>query len=516
MAQKRLSMSSARSVVARSPSPFSRGEGGGFGPPSKEAEEWVKAWQGVFAKDLIDSPVVTVNADTSVEEACDLLLSKDILCLAIKSNSPESDSQSDSDSESTISGLFDFADVNAFLTLAATRHTFHPDYLRENPRIEKIVAAAKAGRVPVHLVSNLSEKNPLAVLPHDATLISLLGIFSRGTHRVLIQSPPPSSGYLGSVSDGRLLEYFFSYAQQQQNQAQPSRSYSQPSPSIITSTSSQNPPTSASQPQPTSSTTTSKPLPATTSSPTPSPTFHTFLQTPLHILSPSLPSLTLFSAVISCSSSSKVLDAMKLMSECGVSSCAVLDEGEGRLLSAVSVTDIGRIVVPAQSNQILSTPLHQLIAHIKEPLGSTDGIERYPVYSVSTNSTLIYAMEKLLATSTHRLFITSDSAGSSSTNLAAKGTNLTGIISIVDILSLFARVANVPNVDPTRMQRHRRASSVSSQGSMSSGEFIPNSPLSRSSSLNRSPRSGGRRDSLRNSVGSLDGGFKWADRVPIP
>jgi hypothetical protein len=66
------------------------------------------------------------------------------------------------------------------------------------------------------------------------------------------------------------------------------------------------------------------------------------------------------------------------MSEEGVSSVAVLDDDSGVLLSAVSVTDIGRIVVPSQSKQILSTPLHQFVALIKAPDGSTDGADRYP------------------------------------------------------------------------------------------------------------------------------------------
>lgn len=38
----------------------------------------------------------------------------------------------------------------------------------------------------VHLAYNLadlSEKNPLEVLPHDATIISLLTVFAKGTHR---------------------------------------------------------------------------------------------------------------------------------------------------------------------------------------------------------------------------------------------------------------------------------------------------------------------------------------------
>ena len=97
-----------------------------------------------------------------------------------------------------------FADVNAFLTLAATQHTLRPEELEERPRIAGIVESAKAGVVPVHLVSSkhvffvdcrslisdyitvqtdLSEKNPLEVLYDTDTIVELLGVFAKGTHR---------------------------------------------------------------------------------------------------------------------------------------------------------------------------------------------------------------------------------------------------------------------------------------------------------------------------------------------
>ncbi|KAJ7742652.1 hypothetical protein DFH07DRAFT_835941 [Mycena maculata] len=386
-----------------------------------DAQQWVEDWQKVLARDLIDSRIVEVDADTSVEDACETLLSEKILCLAVKAIEPHGDKES-------YAGLFDFADVNAFLTLAATRHALLRD---DNPRVDAIISAARAGHVPVHLVSNLSEKNPLETIPDSASLISLLEVFSRGAHRALIRSPDGSC--LGIVSDRRLLTWFAEYT-------------------------------------PTAS----------------------FLATPL--LSLWLPSLHLFSAVVTATSTSSVLDAMRLMSEEGVSSVAVLDDDSGVLLSAVSVTDIGRIVVPSQNNQILSTPLNQFVALIKAPDGSTDGVDRYPVYAVSPTSLLSFTIQKLLATNSHRLFITSDTNGSTSPIIptARIPGNLTGIVSIVDILSLFARLAHL-DVDPARMQRHRRASSASS-----------NSAHSARSGSRPSSRSGvrvGRTPSLRTSTG---------------
>lgn len=94
-----------------------------------------------------------------------------------------------------------YADVNAFLVLAATRNkpTKGEDPADPN-RAEKIIAAATAGHVPVQLVSSefglvgpvsdcpdidadLSDKNPLHTLPHDANLVDLLALFAGGAHR---------------------------------------------------------------------------------------------------------------------------------------------------------------------------------------------------------------------------------------------------------------------------------------------------------------------------------------------
>jgi hypothetical protein len=110
------------------------------------------------------------------------------------------------------------------------------------------------------------------------------------------------------------------------------------------------------------------------------PSFQKFLTNSL--CSFALPSLNLYDAIVASTANSTVLDAMKLMSEEGVSSVAVLDAESAILLSAVSVTDIGKvcsvwhstvtgihfyfkIVVPSESKHILSTPLHQFVSLIK-------------------------------------------------------------------------------------------------------------------------------------------------------
>ncbi|KAG9221775.1 hypothetical protein CCMSSC00406_0006718 [Pleurotus cornucopiae] len=385
--------------------------------PSVDRGEWIGDWQQVYARDIIDSPLISVDSDTSVEDACELLLSEDIMCLAVRAQSQDANSPS-------YAGLFDFSDVNAFLTLAATRHTFLPEFLAQNPKIDGIVAAARAGRVPVKLVSDLSEKNPLKTVRNDASIIALLEVFAGGAHRVLVKSESPDEPFIGMVSDRSLLSWFHSYAQR-------------------------------------------------------TPSFCEYLSHPLSSLG--LPSLNIHSSVVAASSVASVLDAMKLMSEEGVSSVAVVDEESGALLSAVSVTDIGKIVVPSESNQILSTPLQQFIAQIKEPDGSLDGADN--LFNFTIDPIVIYHGE-----APSKLFVTRESGpGTSPVISPSYSTNLTGIVSVVDVLSLFARLADIPNVDPTRMQRHRRASSASSHSSMSDLDIIRSRSSSRTSTR-RSPR----------------------------
>ena len=102
----------------------------------------------------------------------------------------------------------------------------------------------------------------------------------------LIQAPPPSTDFLGIVSDQSLLSWF--------------ATHSQSIPSLLS-----------------------------------------YLSNPLSSLN--LSSLYLYTAVVAAKASDTVLDAMKLMSDQGVSSVAVIEEENGSLLSAVSVTDIGKV-----------------------------------------------------------------------------------------------------------------------------------------------------------------------------
>lgn len=120
------------------------------------------------------------------------------------------------------------------------------------------------------------------------------------SHTVLVKSPPGSSeSHLGMISDRRLLAYFSASAR---------------------SSDSARPPLPSAQP---------------------SSSFLRYVSNPLSSLP--LPSLNLYFEVVAVHSKNSVLDAMRMMSDLGVSSVAVLEEEGGGLLSAISVTDIGQV-----------------------------------------------------------------------------------------------------------------------------------------------------------------------------
>ncbi|KDQ09154.1 hypothetical protein BOTBODRAFT_165200 [Botryobasidium botryosum FD-172 SS1] len=378
-------MSSRRKTFASS----ARGEASDDAAPTP-----VPLWsqEPIWARDLVEEPVVSINGDAAVERACETLLSNEASCLVVYSIDG-------SDSSKSYDGLFDYADVNAYLNLAINANSLSPEDL-ERQQVEMIINNAKdGGDVPVRLACDLSEKNPMVVQTQNSTHLSLLREFSQGKHRVAIKN---NAGEIeGIVSDRRLVQWLMTHA---------------PSHPVLSAT----------------------------------------LQLPISELNIGS------RMVISAPADSTIRDAMAMMSAEGVSSIAVVDHN-GNLLSAVSVTDIGKLIVPSQSKSVLNTTLLQFISKIKEPEGLTDGAERYPAFSVVPSSTLGYTMQKILAINAHRVFITDDPNLPASPG-GAPG-NLRGVVSLVDILSVFARLAGIPNVDPGQMRLRRASSSSSSRSS---------------------------------------------------
>ncbi|EJU02470.1 hypothetical protein DACRYDRAFT_116148 [Dacryopinax primogenitus] len=355
--------------------------------PSSKFQEYLVS-SPLRAIHLIDEPAVVVSGDAAVEDACaELLKAGPGACLVVQSSDAEGVHQD---------GLFDYADANSFLLLGLNARSLSSP---TDPRVSQIILASRQGVVPIRLACNISQKNPMEVREEDASLETLLQIYSTGTHRVVIQPQPPTQPPKGLATDLSLISHLLH---------------------------------------------------------TPDPSVHSLLSLPLQSLLPDPPN-----PVIATSTDSTILDAMTLMDSEGVNSVAVLD-ANGNLHSAVSVTDIGRLVIPSLSKDVLSTKLGEFVQRIKWSAGETDGRDHFPVYSVLTSSTLEYMMEKLVATKAHRLFLVDDPLVPTS---PSRYGNLRGVVSVVDILSIFARLAGLPDVDPFHLRRKRRTSSTSSLSS---------------------------------------------------
>ncbi|KAG8770363.1 cell separation during budding [Ceratobasidium sp. 428] len=379
---------------------------------SLDLDDLDSTWSALDISQLIE-PIVEVEASISVERACEVLLEKKTWCLAIMTES--------AGAQPVCTGLFDFGDANAYMHLAVTANKLTAEDM-QNDRIAQIVSSARLRKeVPVELACNLSEKNPLVMLRKDASLTTLLEIFSRGTHRVLVEGQEQQ--VKGIITDSALVKFFAS----------------------------------------THDTITASPVIA-------------------QVLASSLIDLGVITPppIVSASPDSTVLDAMTLMSQEGVSSIAVFDPDVGVLMSAVTVTDIGQLVIPSESKSVLAMKLAAFVSEIKNPHGMADGEDRYPVYSVLPTSTLGYTIEKLIATKVHRVFV-ADEPEPSSPHTFGQG-NLRGVVSLVDVLAVFARRLGI-NANPGMMRDRRRRGSSASVSSTSTKSHPNSNSLRRNSSI---------------------------------
>lgn len=212
-----------------------------------------------------------------------------------------------------------------------------------------------------------------------------------------------------------------------------------------------------------------------------------------------------------------LIEAFMKMNSLKVSSLAVIDRNY-HLLGNISVTDVRIVSKSSRSDLLYKTCLH-FISVILNLRGLENGQDSFPIFHVTTSSSLARTIAKLVATKSHRLWIVKpdnpvpqQSAAGSNTPLSPAGTGssydrhssisgtplmqsnsfssemaaanaaavsqdkersngkLVGVISLTDILSLFARTLGKDHVDPSiaRKQRRRSSSSGSSSSRMSS------------------------------------------------
>lgn len=237
-------------------------------------------------------------------------------------------------------------------------------------------------------------------------------------------------------------------------------------------------------------------------------------------------------------------EALALLLDEGVSSLAVLDNGNN-VVGNISTTDT-KLLTKSSSLPLLRNTCIHFISVILSARGMYEGKDSFPVFHVTPTSTLAHTVAKLVATKSHRMWITDPPMSSGpptpslktasmvpfSTHNSSIGSGgqhhvqhpqatssdpfqvadaspktpmitpsgpsisasawpgasisgrLVGVVSLTDILILFAKVGGLETADPNEIRlRRRRSSSSSVRRSLDLGRPVrPSGDLSRRTS----------------------------------
>ncbi|KAI2602691.1 hypothetical protein GGR54DRAFT_490294 [Hypoxylon sp. NC1633] len=199
---------------------------------------------------------------------------------------------------------------------------------------------------------------------------------------------------------------------------------------------------------------------------------------------------------IAVNADSPLTEALNLMSQEGLSSVAVVDNGLN-VIGNISTTDV-KLLTNATSLPLLQNSCMHFISVILTEQGVEKGKDSFPVFYVNPYSTLAHTVAKLVATHSHRMWIVESASPSpsapgtpslgptvliptpSSSQTSLTGSHfpsvppastipgshlsgrLTGVVTLTDILNLFARSTGLHPSDPSEQRARRRRSSSSS------------------------------------------------------
>ncbi|EKG10642.1 Cystathionine beta-synthase core [Macrophomina phaseolina MS6] len=224
----------------------------------------------------------------------------------------------------------------------------------EASEIQSFNELAQKGRegkpIPLKDVKDLGKKEPLITLPHTASLTKAVEIFGSGIHRIIIVKEH-SSDVIGILTQLRLMGFFW-----QNGRNFPSIEQLYPS---------------------------------------------------------SLRELNLGSQqVIAINGDKPVTDALELMHNEGITSLPVLDN-QNNVVGNISHVDV-RLLTKTTALPLLRSSCIHFISVILSERGMNDGKDSFPVFHVTPQSTLAHTVAKLVATKSHRMWITTPPSPASS------------------------------------------------------------------------------------------------------
>lgn len=217
---------------------------------------------------------------------------------------------------------------------------------------EELARKAREGiKIPLKDVKDLGRKEPLTTLPASASVMAAVETFGGGVHRVVVVDEHNQNEVIGIFSQFRLVKFLWENG----------RSF---------------PVIDQLYPQ-------------------------------------ALRDLKIGSReVISINGDKPLAEALQIMNNEGISSVAVVDN-HTNVVGNISVTDV-KLLTRSSSLPLLHNTCTHFISVILSTRGLVDGKDSFPVFHVNPGSTLAHTVAKVVATKSHRLWITDPLSPSSS------------------------------------------------------------------------------------------------------
>ncbi|KAJ5122606.1 Protein sds23 [Penicillium atrosanguineum] len=245
---------------------------------------------------------------------------------------------------------FDYSDLNTYLLLAAGLTLPAEEHRASYDELAK--KAREGTKIPLKDVKDLGMENePLVTMPATANVLAAVETFGGGIHRVVVTKEADDNEVIGIFSQFRLVKFLWENG----------RSFP-----IID-----------------------------------------------ELYPQALNALQLGSqSVISINGDKPLSEALQIMNSEGITSLVVVDN-HMNVIGNISATDV-KLLTRSSSLPLLQNTCTHFISVILSTRGLIEGKDSFPVFHVHPTSTLAHTVAKMVATRSHRLWVTDPLSPSSS------------------------------------------------------------------------------------------------------
>ncbi|KAJ8602451.1 hypothetical protein CTAYLR_001278 [Chrysophaeum taylorii] len=272
---------------------------------------------------------VTIDADLNAAQASGVLAKHAISSAPVRSK------------DGGFCGMFDFGDLAELLICGMQNN---PKPLASDQNIDALLESGLSMSSPVHLVSDLSKRNPLVAVKDTESVLDAVNVLvDRSIHRLCVFDE--AGTFVGMLSFSDVLKFLHANM----------------------------------------------------------PAIDEFAQATVDSLGLAT------KRVATICGDRPVVDALRIMVDRKVSSVAVVDEVDGRLLTAITLTDCKNLVKMRRLEH-MRLDCREFAAQIRarQALDNLHGSEAFPFFAVHRETTLKSVIAKLVAVRAHRLFVVDD------------------------------------------------------------------------------------------------------------